>query len=53
MKNDRISYIGMVLEELIRLASEDRAHDDSLCMLIYLLSMTLAEAESLGYQPTK
>lgn len=51
MDNDRITYIGTVLEELIRLAKEDRAHDDRLVMVIYLLSMTLAEAESLGYRP--
>lgn len=51
MSSDLISYIGAVLEELIRLASEDRAHDEGLVMLIYLLSMTLVEAEHLGYRP--
>lgn len=47
MQPKNIDYIARALAELIKLAEEETAESSRSAMLIYLLSMAMAEADDL------
>lgn len=47
MSDNRVAYIAKVLAELVKIAEEEQSESSRLSMLIYLLSLALAETDDL------